>query len=448
MPFNRLKELIIGSHEKLALPTHVQEDIQKQQIANEKIISWIQLVVVIIFSLLYFASRKTFSSNTFAPVPWALGAYLIFSLVRLYFTYHTRLPNWFLFLSIFIDITLLLTLIWSFHLQYQQPPAFYLKAPTFLYVFIFIALRALRFEVKFVLTTGIIVAIGWSILLVYALIQSPPQVITQDYVTYMTSNRVLIGAELDKIVSILVVTAILAAAVSRGRKLLERSVIETIATKELSKFFSPEIANTIIQSGRDIKPGYGEIRDVAILHCDIRGFTIASENMSPTDLMQLLTEYQSRMVHIIRKHHGGVDKFLGDGILASFNALRENKTYAADAARAAIEMVDESKRWADERELAGLKPIKIGISLTTGKVISGVVGDASRFEFTVIGDAVNLAAKLDKQCKIEKCEALCTEAALNLAIKQGFQVTDTMTRIGERHVAGVSEPVALAILVK
>ena len=91
----------------------------------------------------------------------------------------------------------------------MQPPTFYLKVPTLLYVFIFIALRALRFEARFVVMAGLVAAAGWSMLALYAMAgPDGMKMITRDYIHYMTSNSVLIGAEIDKVVSILTVTAI------------------------------------------------------------------------------------------------------------------------------------------------------------------------------------------------------------------------------------------------
>lgn len=90
----------------------------------------------------------------FAPVPWALGIYFVFTLVRLVLAYRGGVGPAVLYLSIVLDMCLLLGLIWSFHLQYQQPPSFYLKSPTLLYVFIFIALRALWFEARYVVAAA------------------------------------------------------------------------------------------------------------------------------------------------------------------------------------------------------------------------------------------------------------------------------------------------------
>ncbi len=171
-------------------------------------------------------------------MPWVLGFYLLFTVMRLTLAYRGRLPDAILYASVVIDMALLLGLIWSFHIQYMQPPSFYLKVPTLLYVFNFIALRALRFEVRFEVFAGITAAAGWTILAVYAVYASGGmEMITRNYIYYITSNSILIGAELDKIISILTVTAILAVAISRARRLLTRDVAERAAAQDLSRIF-------------------------------------------------------------------------------------------------------------------------------------------------------------------------------------------------------------------
>ena len=178
------------------LPERVRAAIAEQQDHSERLIGWIQLVVVVLFGTLYLLAPKPFTAEqTFAPVPWVLGLYFGFTLLRLGLAYRMRLPGWLIVLSIFLDMALLIALIWSFHLQYRQPASFYLKAPTLLYVFIFIALRTLRFEVRYVLLAGAVAALGWLGLLGYAVHDTHHMKITRDYVEYMTSNAMLIGAE-------------------------------------------------------------------------------------------------------------------------------------------------------------------------------------------------------------------------------------------------------------
>ena len=104
-----------------------------------------------------------------------------------------------LVISVAADVGLLMILNWSLHIQYMQPASFYLKAPIMLYVFIFIALRALRFDPAFIVAAGTMAALGWLCLMLYALFAVPGDaMITRDYVQYVTSNSILVGAEVDK----------------------------------------------------------------------------------------------------------------------------------------------------------------------------------------------------------------------------------------------------------
>ena len=198
------------------LPGRVRDAIRRQQASSEIVVGWIQLAIVVTFSILYALSPKPYTAEpVFAPEPWVLGAYLLFTLVRVVLAHRRALPAWLLYVSVVLDMLLLLALIWSIHVKYGQPASFYLKVPTLLYVFIFIALRALRFEARYVLLAGAVAAGGWLLMVLYAVSIVPDDpMITRDYVEYMTSNSVLLGAEFDKVISILIVTGILAVAIT------------------------------------------------------------------------------------------------------------------------------------------------------------------------------------------------------------------------------------------
>jgi adenylate cyclase len=403
--------------------------------------------VVVIFGLLYSASPKTFTADVdFAPVPWALGFYFFFTIIRLGLAYRGAIGPAVLYLSIVLDMCLLLGLIWSFHLQYQQPPSFYLKSPTLLYVFIFIALRALRFEARYVVAAGLVAAAGWTGLAGYAVYTTGAEMVTRDYVYYMTHNTVLIGAELDKIISILLVTAIIAVAINRARNLLNRSVAEGQAAQDLSRFFSPEIADQIRASEEAVSAGSGEARDAAILFCDIRGFTNFSHTHQPNEVIAMLAEYQRQIVPILQKHGGTIDKFMGDGIMVTFGAALPTETFAADALREVDDLMQGADDWNAGRKAAGEPELRVGAAVASGRLIFGAVGDESRLEYTVIGDAVNLAAKLEKATKDQKVRAHTTLETYRTAIAQGYSPPDTKDQRAAQAVDGVAAPVDLVVL--
>jgi adenylate cyclase len=185
------------------LPTRVVTAIIAQQNAGERLVGWFQLMFLALFGFLYAVAPKTVSTEkTYEIIPWFLVVYFLLTVIRLIFAYRSRIPEPLLYVSVIVDMGLLLGMIWAFHIQYQQPPSFYLKAPTLLYVFIFIALRALRFEARFVVVAGIVAAVGWMTLTAYSIFWADGiNGVTHDFVRYMQSNSILIGSVNRKISS-------------------------------------------------------------------------------------------------------------------------------------------------------------------------------------------------------------------------------------------------------
>jgi adenylate cyclase len=195
-----------------------------------------------------------------------------------------------------------------------------------------------------------------------------------------------------------------------------------------------------------VKAGEGELRDATILNVDLRGFTRFSSELAPGDVMKLLQDYQGRICPLIVANGGSIDKFLGDGILASFGAVMPSSTAAADALRAADAVIEAADRWAAERLAAGLEPTSIGLAVSAGRIVFGAVGDGERLEFTVIGDAVNFTAKLEKHNKDEKTRALADGRTYALAESQGYISHRAREHRTARHIAGVAESVDIVVL--
>jgi adenylate cyclase len=335
-------------------------------------------------------------------------------------------------------MALLTVTIWSFHLEYGQPAAFYLKAPTFTYFFIFVALRALSFSPGHVLLAGGAAALGWMALLGYALAEPGAiDLVTRNYVEYMTSAKILIGGEIDKVISLLLVSALLAIAAGRARQLLERAVAEQAATSQLSRFFSPEVAERLIGADELLKPGEGEGREAAVMFIDLRGFTRLAATLDPRALIGLLGRYQRTAVPIIQRHRGSITTYLGDGIMVTFGATQPNATYAADALRCAEELLDALSRWDGPGA---------GIGVEVGTVICGAIGEEGRLEYAVIGDPVNRAAKLQNHTKAEGVRALTSRFARDRAVQQGYAPRDTQELRPAREVNGVSSPVDIVVI--
>jgi adenylate cyclase len=445
----RLRDWLFDGGATAELPERVREAIRRQQERSEILIGWIQLVIVVLVAGVYEGTSMAegLVQEDYSLERDVLLIYGVICVVRLVLAHLRRLPTWALYLSVVADIALLMGLIFSFHLKYAQPAAFYLKVPTLLYVFLFIALRALRFEARLVVFSGVCAAIGWAYLSYYvASGRGGPPNQTHNFIEYMTSNALLVGAEVDKIIAILLTTAVLALAISRARHLLVRAVSEGAAARDLSRFFDPGVAARIRGAAMTIKAGEGELRDVAILTVDLRGFTRLSTELPPDQVMKVLQDYQGRVCPLIAAAGGSIDKFLGDGILASFGAVAPSPTAAADALRAADAVMAAAAQWIAERRAAGLPPLEIGLAVSSGRVVFGAVGDGERLEFTVIGDAVNFAAKLEKHNKEERTRAITDGGTYALAERQGYQAPGPRERRLARRVGGVPESVDIVVL--
>ncbi|MDP3158439.1 MAG: adenylate/guanylate cyclase domain-containing protein [Reyranella sp.] len=431
------------------LPERVRDAIRRQQEQSEILIGWIQLIIVTLLIGVYEGTSMAegLVQDAYSIEREVLLIYGAICIARLALSYLRLLPTWLIYLSVVIDMALLMGLIFSFHLKYAQTAAFYLKVPTLLYVFLFIGLRALRFEARLVMFSGVCAAAGWAWLTYYVSTgHGGPPNRTHNFIEYMTSNALLVGAEIDKIIAILLTTAVLALAISRARHLLVRSVSEGAAARDLSRFFDPGVAARIRTAAMSIKAGEGELRDVAILSVDLRGFTRLSTELAPGEVMKVLQDYQGRVCPLITSNGGGIDKFLGDGILASFGAVAASPTAAADALRAADAVIEAADRWIAERQAAGLPPLTLGLAVSSGRVVFGAVGDGERLEFTVIGDAVNFAAKLEKHNKDEKTRAVTDSATYALAERQGYRPPAARERRSGRRVGGVTDLVDIVVL--
>jgi adenylate cyclase len=143
----------------------------------------------------------------------------------------------------------------------------------------------------------------------------------------------------------------------------------------------------------------GERREVSVLFCDVRGFTPLSERLSPEEVVLLLNDFYDLMIDATFRHEGTLDKFLGDAVMAVFGAPIAHADHSARAIRTALVMREGVERLSARRIQEGKDPITVGIGVSTGEAVAGTVGTQDRMEYTVIGDSVNLAARLESVAK-------------------------------------------------
>ena len=429
------------------LPERVQHALRQRERANEVVVRIIQLAIVIMFSTLYSLAAKTGQAADFQPVPYVLAAYITLSLIGLLWSIKAELPSWSVYCSILFDFMLLYSLMISFHFQYEQPASFILKAPTLLYVFIFVALRALRLEWKYVAAAGITGAIGWALVVIYVTTNEPENtMITRSYVQYLTSNSILIGAEIDKVISILAVTGILTLVVNGSSNLLVTAITEQAAAKDFSRFFDKRVAHDIRSSQKVLEAGQGERRNTAVINIDIRGFSVMAANREPSQVMQLLSAYQGRVVPILQAHGAIIDKFMGDGIMATIGIDDDELPFSRKSIEAAEAVLLDSKKWPDEEPLlADAGVLNIGIGIACGTVSFGAVGQGDRLEMTVIGSPVNTSAKLEKHNKVLESDCIISRKTWDNAIKEGY-VAKLESEFMETVIDGIEGKKSIVVL--
>ena len=179
----------------------------------------------------------------------------------------------------------------------------------------------------------------------------------------------------------------------------------------LSRYMAPEVVGELLRTPGAAELG-GKRAEITILFADIRGFTAIAERVSPEAVINLLNDYLSVMTDIIFRHGGTIDKFEGDAIVAFFGAPQRRDDDALRAVRAALEMRKQIERVSLQWEALAGAQLRIGVGINTGVAIVGNVGSARRMDYTVIGDAVNLASRLQGLTKAHGTDILISEATL------------------------------------
>ncbi|KQT86124.1 adenylate/guanylate cyclase domain-containing protein [Aurantimonas sp. Leaf443] len=445
----RLRPFLEQRRERRRLPERIEAVAGQYEARGERVAAFAQLAVGLFLALFYALVPELPDGARGGPMALGFLAYLGFTAAILVWCHYGRLPKWIVALSIVVDVGFLFGLILYFPVLNGEETALALKAPVFLYVFVLVAVRSLRIDAYWVATTGVVAALGWGAVTAYAVASSSPETLTSSFTDYLSGDRIFLGAELDKVVALLGLTAILTIGLVRARSLLLSAVRDQIAREDIGRFLPAEVERAIIEAPAEILAGDAEERDAAIVMLDIRGFTGFVERAEPREVVDVLIRLHARLVPIIEGHGGIVDKYLGDGLLATFGAARASESAAADAVAALVEMIAVGREWTARRaqDYPGLS-LSLNGAVTAGPVVFAALGDGQRLEYTVIGDAVNLAAKLEKHNKREGSLALTTQATLDLATRAGYVPAPQIGALPGRRVDGVALPVDLVVLAR
>ena len=218
-------------------------------------------------------------------------------------------------------------------------------------------------------------------------------------------------------------------------------VLEDITSEKrirstMARYMSPEVAAQLLASGEAVLGGKDQ--KVSVLFSDVRSFTSMSEALGARETVSMLNEYFERMVDVILSHRGVLDKFIGDAVMALFGVPFNGEHDADDAVRVANAMFVALRELNVDRRRDGKAPLDIGVGIATGVVVVGNIGSTRRMEYTVIGDSVNLASRLESATKYYGASILISEST-----RADLVNTTLLREIDRLRVQGKHEPVAI-----
>jgi adenylate cyclase len=333
---------------------------------------------------------------------------------------------WVQWLLVTLDVAFLIHCLVMLAMATGQPLQLTLETPAASIIFVFLATGAVRHRPYLVLYSGGLFVAGWVATWMLAPGAGPqlPQALATDL-----AHLAVVG----------LVAVALFIAVTRARSTLVKSITEARLRANLSRYFSPQVVDRLAQAGDAARAFRSQ--KAAILFADLRGFTALTEKMPPEEVAVFLNEYRRRITEPITSHHGMIDKFIGDGVMAVFGVPQPGPDDARDAMLAGAGALSAIADWSRERTAQGLPPVRVGIGIHHGDVIAGALGDENRLEYTVIGDAVNTAARIEAEAGRLGASLLISAEAV--AAAPGMDGELHLVGLSPRLLRGRSQPVRL-----
>ena len=357
----------------------------------------------------------------------ALGAYGAATVLAFGLTFSRTHYSWLPWALMALDIALVLHFMAMLVIYGGLSPAAALTAPGTLLIFLILAQATVRYRPVLIVLASVLFIAGWISLHVL-----PGVTTAHSPAPWQTDELAYIG--------LLLLTALtLFLAAKRTHRLLITSIGEARLRATLSRFVPANLVQELAERGHDLTSPHAQ--KVAVLFVDMRGFTAAAESMSPTSLLAFLNEYRHRMVSSVEEHHGTVDKFIGDAVMAVFGLPKSQADDALRALRCGLAMIESIDAWNRDREMQRAPPVRVSIGIHFGDATVGAIGVGERLEYTVIGDTVNVAQRVERLAA-EADTPLLVSAELLEAAGEGAQRQDWV-RTQYTAVRGRYNPVEL-----
>jgi adenylate cyclase len=322
---------------------------------------------------------------------------------------------------------------------FAYPPQMGVSFGNFVYFYILLAGLAFGFQPRKVLWGGVagavawLAGIGWLVALPDTSI-TPPGGGTVDAQLALLADPTFVSldAVARDVVVFVLVAGMMSVVVERSRRLVERQASLERQRSNLARYFPPATVDRLANQDRAL--GQTREEDAAVLFFDLVGFTHWAESHSPAEVIRLLREVHGRVESAIFTHDGTLDKFIGDGAMATFGTVEPGPREATNALACAVAIVDEFRAWNAERSRRGEAPVRVSIGVHHGRVVVGDIGTDRRLELAVLGDAVNVASRLEELTRQLGCSAVISGAAAGAA--RGETGAEAAALLGRFREAG------------
>ncbi len=335
---------------------------------------------------------------------------------------------WFAWLMTTLDVALVLHFYAMLVFYGGMSADMALGVPGTLMIFLFLAHAAVRYRPELIVYGTVLFIVGWAS--IHAGAEGGLQL-------HWPERKD--ASEIAFLVILGLTALALFLTTSRARRLLLEAISEARLRVSLSRFVPAALAQELTGPERSVLTPHSQ--RAAILFVDVRGFTSIAERMSPEAVVSFLNDYRRRVSAAVLEHHGMVDKFIGDGVMAVFGVPTPSRSDAENAIRCSLAIGDAIDAWNAELRPKGRPSVAIGTGVHYGEVVVGAIGDDTRLEYTVIGDAVNVAQRLER---------ICADTGENLVVSSDLlEAAGRTGRIGKwtelpvRSVRGRMQPIRL-----
>ncbi|MFZ5733575.1 MAG: adenylate/guanylate cyclase domain-containing protein [Pseudomonadota bacterium] len=333
------------------------------------------------------------------------------------------------------------------------PAATQYRFDTFIYFFIFLAGATLAYSWRTLIAMGVWASGLWILGAVYVYFRPHKMTNITDAIraatlhdqrlfTLLDPNNINVPARVQEIVVFLIAACTLAIAVRRSNMLLLKHASLERERTNLARYFSPNVVEELSKNDEPLKQV--RTQDIAVLFVDIVGFTSFADGKAPEDIIGTLREFHGRMETEVFRHGGTLDKYLGDGLMATFGTPFSGATDAINALACAQAMIAAIDTFNGERTAAGEVPIRASFGLHYGPVVLGDIG-RNRLEFAVIGSTVNAAARLEALTRHLGCVLVASDALVQRAKSEKAAGVDAIPLVQQpaQTLRGLEQPIGV-----